>query len=370
MTLGWIAGFRASVIDPHGDRLLASPRGFADQTVRQVLHLAGGGAQLRVRLSNRYGRTPLVLGPVRVALRKAEAAIVPETDTAVRFGGRDRVVVAPGAEIVSDDVALVVRPGDDLALSLYLPEPTGLADFAQDPREAGYLIAGNRTADADLEDAEQFGQRFYVTGVDVLADAATPVVVAFGDSWFEGTGSTFGANRRAVDLVNARLTRGWLVNQGVSGNQLVADRIGESGLGRFDRDVLAVPGVRTVLVNLGINDVAVDGATPAAAVIAGYRELARRAHAAGLRIYANTIGPFAGVIYAGVDVAAALPVRRELNEWLRGTDVFDAVFDVAAAVADPADPDRLRADLDSGDGLHLNDAGARIMAEAMRIPED
>ncbi|MQY29694.1 GDSL-type esterase/lipase family protein [Nocardia aurantia] len=368
MTSTWLAGFRSAVISPYEAIQLTVPRGFDDQTVRQVLHLAGGGTRLRVHLSNRYGRTPLVIGAARIALRKSGAEIAAETGTVLRFAGAERLTLAPGAEIVSDAVDLATSAGDDLALSLYLPEATELATSSHKPMEFGYVTAGDRTADPDLPGAEVIESRFYVTGVDVLAEAGTPVVVAFGDSWFEGSGTTTGANRRSVDALGERLTRGWIVNQGIAGNRLLTDEVGERGLGRFDRDVLATPGVTDVVLNLGVNDLALNGAAPAAELIAGYRELARRAHQAGLRVYADTIGPFAGVIYPGVEVEAALPIRREVNEWLRGTDVFDAVFDIATAVADPARPDFIRSDLDYGDGLHLNDEGARAMAEAMRIP--
>jgi lysophospholipase L1-like esterase len=330
--------------------------------------MAGGGTRLRVGLTNRYGRDPLVIGAARIAPRKTGAEIVPERDTALRFGGADRVTIRAGAEIVSDPVDLAVAAGDDLALSLYLPETTELATFTHMPVEIAYVESGDLTAATNLPGAEEVPSRFYVTGVDVFAAAGTPVVVAFGDSWLEGAGTTVGANRRSIDVLGARLPRGWVVNQAIGGNRLLTDEVGEHGLGRFDRDVLAVPGVTHVVTNFGINDLGLDGLAPVAELIAGYTELARRAHAAGLPIYANTIGPFAGVIHPNARGPEAMPTRREVNEWLCGTDVFDGVFDVAAAVADPRRPDYLRPDLDAGDGLHLNDSGARIMAETMRIP--
>jgi lysophospholipase L1-like esterase len=338
------------------------------ETVRQVAHMAGGGERLRVRLSNRYGRAPLVIGAARVALRKTGAAIVPETDTALRFGGAERVTIPAGREAVSDDIEVAVRAGDDLAVSLYFPEPTGPATFSPMVEETGYVVAGDRTAAADLTGPREEGSRFFLTGIDVLAPVDTPVVVAFGDSWFAGSGTTLGANRRSVDMLNVGLRRGWVVNQGIPGNRLLTDEVGECGLRRFDRDVLGVPGVRQVVVNLGINDLALREVAAARDLIAGYRELAERTHAAGLTVFVNTIGPFAGVIYPGVPVAAALPVRRVVNDWLRAATVFDGVFDVAAAVADRTDPDFIRPEFDSGDGLHLNDRGARVMAEAMRLP--
>ncbi|WP_167478065.1 GDSL-type esterase/lipase family protein [Nocardia arthritidis] len=370
----WIAGFRSGVVSPYEQIKLAVSREFTDQTVRQVLHLAGGGEQLRVRLSNRYGQAPLTIGAARVALRKAGAGIVAETDAPLRFSGAEQVTVPTGAEMISDPVELDVTAGDDLVLSLYLPGPTGLATFLHEAGENSYVAPGNVTGDAELPGAEEVSERFFVSGVDVLAADDIPVAVAFGDSWFGGVGTSVGANRRSIDVLNARLDRGWAVNQGIAGNRLLRAEIGESALDRFDRDVLATPGVGRVLINFGINDLIIgDMADPvqppatAAELIAGFTELARRAHAAGLPIHAATIGPYAGCVYEGMSVAKSLAARREVNEWLRTTDIFDGVFDVAAAVEDPERPDYIRPEFDCGDGMHLNDAGAAAMAETIDI---
>ncbi|SUA73503.1 Uncharacterised protein [Nocardia otitidiscaviarum] len=369
MTTGqWVAGFRMATMNPAEAIRLAEPRRFADETVRQVLHLAGGGDQLRVRLTNRYSDRELVIGAARIAARAHGAEIAWETDRAVRFGGTTTVRIPARGEIVSDPVALPVAARTDLVLSLYLPEDTGLAAYAQLPGESAWVTTGDHTAAPALPDAHEVTSQFFVTGIDVLAPANTPVLVAFGDSWFQGAGSTHGANRRSVDVLNERLAHGWVVNQGIGGNRLLTEQIGESGLARFERDVLAVPGVAGVLVNFGVNDLILDEyTTPADELIAGFTELARRSHAAGLPVYANTIGPFGGAYYPGLAVATGLPVRRLVNAWLRGTDVFDGVFDVAAAVEDPARPDFIRPEFDS-DGMHLNDAGARAMAAVMAVP--
>ncbi|MGY2116372.1 GDSL-type esterase/lipase family protein [Nocardia gipuzkoensis] len=337
-----------------------------------MLHLAGGGAQVRVGLTNRYGKTPLVVGAARIALRKTGDEIVAETDAVLRFDGAERVVVPVGGEVFSDPVDLAVSAGADLALSLYLPGPTGLATFSHQPGETAYIADGDVTAQPALTVVEEVPARFFVVGVDVLAPAGTPVAVAFGDSWFEGVGTTLGANRRSVDVLNARLDRGWVVNQGIAGNRLLNDVVGEPGLARFDRDALGVPGATSVLVNFGINDLSLGGMVgqpPATAddLITGFTTLARRAHAAGLTIHAATIGPYAGVIYEGLHVDEAQPTRRRVNEWLRTSDVFDSVFDVARAVEDPQRPDFIRPEFDSGDGMHLNDAGARAMAESVDV---
>jgi lysophospholipase L1-like esterase len=175
-----------------------------------------------------------------------------------------------------------------------------------------------------------------------------------------------------VDFLNRRLERGWVVNQGIAGNRLLRDEIGEHALARFDRDVLSIPGVTHVLVHFGINDLGLPGMSgeppvAADALIEGFTALARRAHEADLRILAATIGPFAGAAYPGVSTPEGLAARREVNDWIRTTDAFDAVFDVARAVENPEAPDAIHPALDGGDGMHLNDKGHQAMADAVDL---
>lgn len=213
--------------------------------------------------------------------------------------------------------------------------------------------------------------RYYLSGVDVLAPDGTKVAVAFGDSWFEGVGTTIGANHRSVDFLNRRVSQGWIVNQGIAGIRLLRDEVGEHAPARFDRDALSIPALTHVLIHFGINDLVLPGVLnepmPAAdALIDGFTALAARAHDSGLNILAATIGPFGA---AETGTPDGLAVRRQVNDWIRTTDVFDGMFDSAAAVADPATPDFIRPAWDSGDGMHLNDAGAEAMAATVSLDD-
>jgi lysophospholipase L1-like esterase len=155
--------------------------------------------------------------------------------------------------------------------------------------ETAHIVGGNHVTSPALPEAEQVEARFYVSGVDVPTPDDTAIAVAFGDSWFEGVGSTTGANNRSVDFLNRRLKRGWVVNQGIAGNRLLRDEVGERALARFDRDVLSIPGLTHVLVHLGMNDLGLPGMSgepPATsdALIEGFKALAYRAHKADLKI--------------------------------------------------------------------------------------
>nr|WP_229847893.1 GDSL-type esterase/lipase family protein [Streptomyces melanogenes] len=133
-----------------------------------------------------------------------------------------------------------------------------------------------------------------------------------------------------------------------------------------------MPGATHVLFHFGLNDLGLPGMTgepPATAedLIAGYTALAAKACSAGLTTIGTTMGPYAGTIYPGVDSLEGRAIRREVNDWIRTSTVFDAVVDVAAAVQDPDAPGSIRPDLDSGDHLHLNDEGTRTMADAVDL---
>jgi hypothetical protein len=299
----WTAGFRTAVISPYEQMQLTEPRGFADQTVRQVLHMAGGGERLRVRLTNRFGRTPVTIAAAMTATEHGQAALT--------FDGAETLTIPPGEDAACDPMDLPVASGADLVLSLYFPEETGLATYSHKPMQTAHIVGANHVTSPAFPKAEQVEARFYVSGVDVLTPDDTAIAVAFGDSWFEGVGSTTDANNRSVDFLNRRLKRGWVVNQGIAGNRLLRDEVGEHALARFDRDVLSIPCVTHVLVHFGINDLGLPGmvgeppATPEA-LIEGFKALAHRAHNAELKILTATIGPFAGAVYPGVSTPRAL----------------------------------------------------------------
>src|SRR3977135_2011523 len=98
--------------------------------------------------------------------------------------------------------------------------------------------------------------------------------------------------------------------------------------------------------------------------VSGYRQLVSRLHAQGIRVIGATITPFKG--WWGYD-AGLEATRTAVNEFIRSSGVFDGVADFAAAVADPADPLRMKAELSSDDHLHPSDAGNSAIADALDL---
>jgi len=358
------------------------PFQFHRQTVRQTARLSIGGARLRVVISNEGGTSPLHIGAVHVARHGEGSAIVEGSDRPVRFGGQSEVTVPPGARLISDPVDLPLPALSEVAVSLYLPQPSQPAGFHFDARQIAYVADGNLTGAPRLPaTATQWTTRVYVSGLIVESPKAPSTVVALGDSLTDGNGSTPGANTRWPDALAERLAgRGvGVLNAGISGGRLLKDGMGRAALERVGRDVFSQPGVRAMVVMLGTNDIGWPGgafaplepAVRAEAVIQGFRQLIEMAHAYNVRIMGATIAPnehgLEGTPLVGHHSPGKEQVRQSVNRWIRESGAFDAVVDFDQLLRDPARPIRMKNAMDSGDHLHPGDAGYQAMAAAIDL---
>ncbi len=374
-TAHWVGSWGASPAFPTGPEI-------TNETIRQVVRLSLGGGAVRVRFSNELGGAPLVIGAAHLARPgQAPGSVDPASDHALTFGGRPSVTIPPGAPALSDPVTLDVRALDSLAVSLFVPRDSGPSATHPLGRATAFRSAGDHTAAATLPDAKTGPERFFLSGVEVDAPGAA-AVVTLGDSITDGFGSTVDANRRWPDVLAERLAAAQtpigVVDAGISGNRILHDLpealFGPSALARFDRDVLSVPGVRTVILMESINDIGHPGSADlpdqkvsAEDITAGMRQLAERAHAHGIRILGATLTPYVGTIFPGYFTTAGEADRQAVNRFIREGGAFDGVIDFDAVVRDPARPDHIAAEYDFGDHLHPNDAGYRKMGEAVDL---
>ncbi|MFI6469435.1 GDSL-type esterase/lipase family protein [Streptomyces sp. NPDC050516] len=349
----------------------AEPGGDSARTVRNVVHTSLGGSRARVTVSNLFGHAPLDLRHTTLATVADPA----RTMRTLTFRGLARVSVPAGGEVVSDPLAFEVPASGDLYVSVYAAGPVTWHPGAQ---QTSFVARGDidRAADPGVF-AQVTGAWRYVTALDVQGPgAAAGSVVVFGDSITEGVGSTPGADRRWTDVLAGRL-RGphaaldpsdgsaprAVLNAGIGGNALLARFAGPSGVERFQRDALSRAGVRTVVVELGINDL-LGGERDAAALLAGMRELVRVGHARGVRVLGTTLSPCGGVRGC---TGAVQRVRGSVNSAIRGGGVYDGVVDIDRVLRDPYAPRSLWGPYDSGDRLHPSDAGYLAMGRGVDL---
>lgn len=385
---------------PAGPPLPAQMQTFTGQTLRLIVHTSIGGSQVRIRVSNELGTTPLRIGAAHIARRSAGAEIAAGTDRVLTFSGSSSITIPAGAPVLSDPVDLEVPALSDLAVSLYLPEAVQATTIHGSAFQTNYVsLPGNFTSAPTFPTQRTITSWPFLTEVDVSAPGAG-AIVALGDSITDGAVTTVDANHRWPDLLALRLqttrdaagapqapaalralgSRLGIVNRGIGGNRLLRDPgeqplFGRAALARFDRDVIATAGLRYLIVLIGINDIGHPGtgtipmseAVTAQDLIAGYRQLIARAHAKGVPVYGATLTPFEGTVFPGYYTPEKEVVRQAVNNWIRSSDEFDGVIDFERAVRDPAHPTRMLPAYDSGDHLHPNDLGMQAMANAIPL---
>jgi lysophospholipase L1-like esterase len=345
-------------------------------TLREIVHISIGGPAVRVILTNEFGLEPLSIDSASIALRGDGNAV--SSATPLTFGGRPSVIIPPGALVVSDAAPLKVAAFADLAVSLFLPDQP-MSQISQHGAgyQTNYVVAGNNVSAPTLSDAKPFYSWEFLKGVDVQADGPSGSIVAFGDSITDGAHSTRDANMRWPDVLARRLAGDkktahlGVLNEGIGGNRILHDNTGPSALARFDRDVIAQTGVRYVIVLEAINDIghAADPKKPfdvvtADDLIAGFKQMAIRAHTHGIKIYGATLTPYVG---AGYESPAGEVMRVAVNDWIRTSKDLDGFIDFDKVTRDPAKPDTFLPDADSGDHLHPKDAGYKMMGDSIDL---
>jgi lysophospholipase L1-like esterase len=372
-----------------------------DATIRQIARVSVPGSGIRVRLGNPFGATPVVIREAWLGRTIAPGApvLVKGSNKRLTFRGARSVTIAPGQSVVSDAVPVTVQAQQDVAVSIYAPgSPVNdhtFPPFAFDP-PASYIGTGGNTA-ADPTDTAfpgypvipgntsstavgyHPGQTWWMDLVTADQPAAKGTLVTLGDSITDGYNAYGPPGQRWTDILADRLNalpasaRVAVANAGISGNTVsvqpnpydsTGQCCGPPAPQRLDRDVLSVPGVRTVLLLEGTNDLGGGDfapPAPAAQVIAAMQSIIDRVHARHLRIIGATVLPMCNA--AGSDKERN---RLAVNEWIRTSGAFDEVLDFDAVLRDPNDPTVMIADL-KNDCYHPNAAGDQLLGRSIPL---
>ncbi len=369
----WVGTWATSPMTPSIDE----QRSFCDVTLREIEHVSLGGSQIRIRLTNEFGVTPLTISAAHIALSASESSIQHGTDRELTFGGRTSVQIPAGSIIFSDPVELKVPPLSNIAVSLYFPSQyIRNVTIHDEALQANYVAHGNVTASQAMPRAAEIDSWYFLDGVDVVAsDKDAGAIVVLGDSMTEGAYSGLSEDHRWTDFLARRL-QGYMptanlavLNEGIGGNRILNNGYGPDALSRFDRDVLSQSGVKYLIILEGTNDIGHLVKHPVAEITAEQLEIALaqmagRAHSAGIIVYGATMNPFGG---AGYYSEKGEEIREKVNQWIRTCGLFDGVIDFDKVMRDPKNPKQYLPEYDHGDHLHPNDSGYKAMSEAVDL---
>ena len=386
----WVSAWSAAMHAPLPFPGLPPSPVFENQTIRMIVRPTIDGERVRIRLSNAFGTSALKIGAAHIAIAAQDSKIVPESDHTLTFGGASSISIPPGAPALSDAVDLHVSHSIEIAVSLFLPTKTPSSTVHFWGQHKSYISeAGDFSGKPEMPNATANTSWYWLADVELSGSDQAGAIVAFGDSITDGVGANQGDYNDWPDLLANRLAgeKGApplaVINEGIGGNRILRDGAGVSSLARLDRDVLAQPGVVSVIVLEGINDIGwphmkprlPNGTTMKEApfagelvatqeLIMGLQQIIDRAHQHGIRVFGATLTPYEGADYYSEDGEAT---RQAVNRWIRTSGAFDGVIDFDAAVRDPIHPGQFREGYHSGDHLHPSATGYKAMANAVDL---
>lgn len=350
------------------------PISLSNSVVRQVTHVSLGGSQIRVQFSNLVGNGPVTINAAHIALCKAtpsvDSTIDTATEKALAFSGSASVTIAQGKEVWSDPIDFTVpNQGNITITTAFGSVPSTLTQHSGSRTTSYFQANSTNVSAANMSGASTKDLWFYISGIDVMADASAKGIVAIGDSITDGRGTTTNQNNRWTDILAARLqanaatAKVSTMNQGIGATNLCGTS-GTAAQARFARDVLGQSGVKYVIVYDGVNDIG--GNATFATMKSCYDDLISRAHGKGLLVYGATILPFSGNSYYTV---AHESVRQQVNTYVK-SGVFDGYIDFDAALTDGGNPPKLQATYaawSQQDWLHPGPAGYQKMGETPNL---
>lgn len=372
----WV-GTWATAVSPESASTDKLP--LAGGTLRQVMRVSLGGDRARLRLSNAFGMTPLVLRDVRLACVEKDGNLREQSTCPLTFNGRNEVSISPGAVMLSDPADFKLSALADVAITMRLIQVPEMLTTHPGSRTTSYLATETDSDTFRQAAARKIVHWYFLSGLEVETERPTAAIVVLGDSITDGYGTTTDGNDRWTDVLARRLqeqgpgNRIAVLNQGIGGNRLLRDGLGPNILARFDRDVIAQSGARWVIVLAGINDIGTrlsarekgEPYASAADIIHALSQIIVRAHAKDMIVIGGTLTPYAGAgFYWSEDGETD---RQTVNQWIRTSGQFDAVIDFDAALRDPENPTRLASAFDSGDHLHPSLSGYAEMARVVDL---
>ena len=311
----------------------------------------------------------------------------------ITFQGATSVTIAPGETVTSDPIGMSVSALEYLTFSAYMKNTSTMKTYGLIGGDT-YISSGNRTgnyiaAGVPMKMEGSFGEYSVIpliSNLEVYNPGGSSAVL-IGDSTLANDIPILLAQK----LQNSGITNKGILQQAIKGNRLLAAGAGtfgmiygESMMDRYTRDALEQPGVDTILLKVGDNDIihpnckSMQGKAPAVTtqeMIDGYKTLINQAHERGIKVYLLTRTAWKGyarnILGTGDDIQWTEELdsmRQEINAWIRsGDNPADGWIDLDCLCADEAATELMPEY--TLDGVHFTIAGQQAFVNAIPVEE-
>lgn len=367
--------------------------GLPHLTFRTQIHSTIGGKDVRITLSNAFGKQPGTVDAVTAAKGsgKSVCKVQPDTIKQVLFGGNESVIIEPGCTVTSDPIGMEVEALEPLVISSFVKKSGVMRTFGMIGGHT-YAQFGNHTKSANMLGSPMklngdFGEYAIiplVSYIEVYAPGASAAVM-IGDSTIANDIPLMVARK----LQEAGIRNVGVLQQAVKGNRLMdkgAGRLGmvygESMLERFERDALNMPGVKKIFIKVGDNDIIhpqcksmqdMAKYVTADEMIDAYKELIERAHEKNIKVYMFTRTAWRGytrnLLGGGDDVTWTAEIdemRKQLNRWIRSDEsTADGFVDLDYLCGDDLAEEMSKEY--TTDGIHFTPKGQQTVVENLSL---
>ncbi len=367
-----IAAWGTAILTAGAEQIPTSP-GLSGSTVRQQVRTSFGGDGFALVLSNEYGDSPLEIEKIAAALirdpKKPEVDL--ETEVKITLGGEESFTIPAGERVTTDPVDLPFEAFTDIAVTMKLGSAPKVISCHTASRCSAWVTEGDHVSDNDYTKFQEMTAWYFLAELDTLAPADSGVVICLGDSLTDGASvTTNGFSTYPQELARQVQADGSLdslsvINMGIGATALYIYGGEIAGTNRANRDVLKVPGVKYCVLLMGVNDIGAAQSDISQNIINEYKSLIERCHENGIKLYGCTLTPFKGNSYYS---ELHEKIRKAVNEFVLSEDSgFDGVIDLAAEMADPNDPEKMKREYVSvwNDWLHFNDGGYKHIGETV-----
>ena len=336
-----------------------------NNSIRQIVKISASGEKLRIKFSNKNGKSNLEIKRVSIADLVHESEIRKNSLKIITFNRKESIRIKKGEEIYSDTISYSLKPLSNVAISIYFGSVPSKLSGHPLSLTYSYFEKGNKILNKVFSESNKVSHWYFISAVEVSDKNPKKTIVCFGDSITDGVSKAKDARNNYPNILfknlyeNEKVLDYSVINEGINGDKLTIN-----GIRRYKNDALDIKGVSHIIVLIGVNDIK-NLNSKADKIISVYKEMIKESHKRNISIYAGTIMPFG--LYKNTWNKNREKERQNVNKWIRETKPknggFDFFFDFDKILKDPNKEMNLKKSFDCGDGLHPNFEGYKKISE-------